>query len=95
MQKTIYLEDFYEENFDKKFVKSEISEHNVQDLIKKTKKKLELLEAMAIYHKMKNRHMESINGFAGSFFTLRKKYVNNIDTLHRCINRLYKNYKKL
>ena len=56
---------------------------------------IEILEGIMRFEQRKKHRIESIEGFAGTFPELRKKYVNDIDTINRCIKRLEQRYKRI
>jgi hypothetical protein len=68
---------------------------NLQSEILKHKKRGELLEAIESFYRRKDIVSESINGFAGTFPSLRKKLDNRIDTINRCIKRFELAYSKI
>ena len=63
-------------------------------LIKIHEKGNEIIEAVMYFERKKKILYELIEGFPDTFPSLRGKYVNNIDTINRCIDRLYLRYKK-
>lgn len=66
----------------------------IQAEIEKHEKAIELLEAIqSLYRKIKLLN-ELINGFGGCFPSLKIKYLNDIDTIYRAINRLNDRYAK-
>lgn len=65
------------------------------DLIKKHLTSIKILEGIQIFERRKQNKFESINGFAGTFPALRKKMLNEVDTINRCIKRLQSRYDKL
>jgi len=56
---------------------------------------IEIMEAIQSFKNRKQNRIDSINGFSGTFPELRRKYVNDIDTMNMCINRLYSRYENL
>lgn len=68
---------------------------NASVLIKKHERAVEILEAIQSFEKRIELNKESINGFPGTFPQLRQKYENRIDTIQRCIKRLYRMYNSL
>ena len=81
----------------KPFKESEVSNvdlanFNIHLLIDKHQMCIEILEAIMRFEQQKKHKIESIEGFAGTFPDLRKKYVNDIDTINRCIKRLKQRY---
>ena len=53
----------------------------------------EILEAIQSFKHKKKFIVEcSIGGFAGTFPRLRAKYENDVDTINRCIVKLYNKY---
>ena len=82
--------------FDEKEVnESLLTPSKIHCLIKTQERGLEILEAIKSFDTRRRLEIESINGFPGTFPSLRAKYVNNIDTINRCIDRLYLRYKKV
>jgi len=63
--------------------------------IEKHQSCIEILEGIKHFEKKKERKIESINGFAGTFPELRLKYINDIDTINRCIERLVLRYQTI
>jgi len=75
----------------------EINSYNANALILKHEKSIKILEAIKYFEKMICSKVDSINGFAGTFTELRKKYYHNIDIYNMCIDRLilrYNNFNK-
>lgn len=77
-------------------------EHHIFDterLKKRHERCIQLLEALRSLHRRKSWMIESIGGFAGVFPETRRKYVNRVDTLNRCITRMeaayYREVEKL
>lgn len=66
-----------------------------RSLIDKHQTCIEILEGIIRFEQRKKHKIESIEGFAGTFPELRKKYVNDIDTINRCIKRLEQRYKRI
>lgn len=66
-----------------------------KSLIDKHQMCIEILEGISKFEKRKNRRMDSIDGFAGTFPELRRKYENEIATINRCIERLEQRYKRV
>jgi len=56
---------------------------------------IDILEGIMQFEQLKKHRIESIEGFAGTFPELRRKYVNDIDTINRCIKRLEQRYKRV
>ena len=79
-----------------KFKESEVYSHsfilNENELKDSLQVCIEILDAISYFKKMKQHKVDSINGFQGTFPELRAKYIDNIDTYNRCIERLYKRY---
>ena len=65
---------------------------NTNELIKKHESCILILEAIQFYNRRISLNEESINGFAGTFPRLKTKYLNDIDTIERCIKRLEQRY---
>ena len=68
---------------------------DINTLIQKQERGMEILVAIKDFQFRIKLNEDSINGFAGTFPTLRKKYINNIDTLERCIERMYIKFENL
>ncbi len=68
---------------------------SIRSLIDKHQMCIEILEGIMCFEQRKKHRMESIEGFAGTFPELRKKYVNDIDTINRCIKRLEQRYNRI
>lgn len=66
-----------------------------RSLIDKHQMCIEILEGIMHFEQRKKHRIESIEGFAGTFPELRRKYVNDIDTINRCIKRLEQRYKRV
>lgn len=58
-------------------------------------KAIEIQEAIEHFKRLIRSKNDSINGFAGTFPELRKKYFDNIHTYNRCIIRLEERFEKL
>lgn len=65
------------------------------DLINKHQMCIEILEAIMHFENRKKNIAESIESIAGTFPDLRRKYVNDIDTINRCITRLQERYSRV
>jgi hypothetical protein len=65
---------------------------NVDMLKARHERCIEILEAIESFRNRKKRLIENIGGFGGIFPELRKKYVNNVDTVNRCLKRLEAKY---
>ena len=61
--------------------------HDVERLKKQHERCMELLDAIRSFQVRKQLKREHIEGFAGTFPALRARYVNDIDTLNRCISK--------
>lgn len=72
-----------------------LSNVNRRSLIDKHQMCIEILEGIMYFEQRKKHTIESIDGFAGTFPELRRKYVNDIDTINRCIKRLEQRYKRI
>jgi hypothetical protein len=72
-----------------------LSNINGNSLIDKHQMCIEIVEAIMHFQLRKKHLIQSINGFGGSFSELRRKYVNNIDTINRCIKRLEERYNRV
>jgi hypothetical protein len=85
-------------NYIKPFNESEVSVHtydNINDingLIDEHQMCINILEAIKSFHNRRKQNIDNINSFSGTFPELRRKYVNNIDTINRCIIRLEQRY---
>jgi hypothetical protein len=87
-------------NYVKPFKESEVPNVGLanvssRSLIEKHQTCIEILEGIIRFEQRKKHRIESIEGFAGTFPELRKKYVNDIDTINRCIKRLEQRYKRI
>ena len=71
-----------------------VVDFNEQNELYKLEKAVKVLEMISDFKKRKQRRIDSINGFSGTFPRLRAEYVNDVDTINRCINRLHKYYLK-
>ena len=66
----------------------------IQLEIDKHEKAIEILEAIqSFYRKIKSKQ-ESIEYLGCNFPTLKAKWLNDIDTLEKCIKRISDNYKR-
>ena len=63
-----------------------------RSLIDKHQVCIEILEGIMHFEQRKKHRIESIEGFPGTFPELRKKYINEIDSIDRCIKRLEQRY---
>lgn len=66
-----------------------------RSLIDKHQMCIEILEGIMHFEQRKKHRIESIEGFAGTFPELRRRYVNDVDTINRCIKRLEERYKRV
>ena len=66
-----------------------------QSLVDKHQMCIEILEGIMNFEQRKKHRIESIDGFAGTFPELRRKYLNDIDTIDRCIKRLEQRYHRV
>lgn len=66
-----------------------------RSLIDKHQMCIEILGGIIHFEQRKKHMIESIEGFAGIFPELRRKYVNDIDTINRCIKRLEQRYQRV
>lgn len=87
-------------NYVKPFKESEVPNVGLanvssRSLIDKHQMCIEILEGIMCFEQRKKHRIESIEGFAGTFPELRKKYVNDIDTINRCIKRLEQRYNRI
>ena len=67
----------------------------MDDIIAKHEKAIEILMAIKYFERRIILLNESINGFLGSFPQLRRKYVNDLDTVKRCLARMKYKYSQL
>ena len=63
--------------------------------IEKHLKSIKIIESIEFFEQKILRRKESVKEYTGVFPELVKKYINDIDTLERCIRRLKKSYQKL
>jgi len=70
----------------------ELSESKTQDLIDIQNRKIEILEGIQFLETKRQRRMESVEGFGGTFPELRREYIHEIDIINRSINRLYQRF---
>lgn len=87
-------------NYVKPFKESEVpnvglANVSIRPLIDKHQMCIKILEGIICFKQRKKHRIESIEGFAGTFPELRKKYENDIDTINRCIKRLEQRYKRI
>jgi len=54
----------------------------------------EILNAIDAFERRIDLDKDSLDGFPGTFTSLRAKYLNDIDTREKCIERMWKLYKK-
>jgi hypothetical protein len=54
----------------------------------------EILNAIDAFDRRIDLDQGSLDGFPGTFSSLRAKYLNDIDTRKRCIEKMWKLYKK-
>ena len=62
--------------------------NNLKSLMDKHQCCIEILEAIQHFQQRIKQTKENINGFAGTFPDLKRKYINDLDTLYRCVERL-------
>ena len=74
--------------------KSETYTH-AENQIEKHQLRIEILEGVQHFARLIELKKESINGFAGTFPRLRRKYLHNIEIYKMCIARLYERYEKV
>ena len=72
-----------------------LSNISSRSLIDKHQMCIAILEGIMHFEQRKKHRIESINGFAGTFPELRRKYLNDIDTINRCIKRLEQRYQRV
>ena len=73
----------------------EAPELPIHTMLRAHEEATEVLEAIKYFERRKKTTIENINGFAGEFNQLRSKYHRDIDTLNRCIDRMWKRYKRI
>ena len=83
-------------NYVKPFKESEVPNVGLtnvssRSLIDKHQMCIEILEGIMHFEQQKKHRIESIEGFAGTFPELRRKY----DTINRCIKRLEQRYNRV
>jgi len=72
-----------------------IDEFDLESEIERHDKAEKILQAILSFRNKKKAIISHIEGFGGTFPRLRAKYVNDVDTINRCINRLHSRYKKV
>ena len=87
-------------NYVKNFKENEVPNFGLDNvssrsLIDKHQMCIEILEGIMHFELRKKYRIESVEGFAGTFPELRRKYVNDIDTINRCIKRLEQRYQRV
>ena len=60
----------------------------------KLERLIEILNAIDAFERRIELDRGSIDGFQGTFPSLRAKYLNSIDTREKCIKKMWKLYKK-
>ena len=55
----------------------------------------ELIGGILYFQRRRKLLTESIETFAGTFPELRAKYINQLDTVNRCIVRMHERYNKI
>lgn len=65
---------------------------NTQEQIERHQMCIQILEAIQHFENVKNHKQESISALGGMLPELRKKYINELDTYNRCIERLNQRY---
>lgn len=63
--------------------------------IKKHQDCIEILEAIQTFEMLIKSGKENIDGFAGTFPEIRRKYIHNIEIYQMCITRLQERYNKI
>ena len=66
-----------------------------QELIEAHEKCIEVLEAIRTFERFIKSAHENIDGFAGTFPELRRKYIHRIEIYQMCITRLQERYSKI
>jgi hypothetical protein len=61
-------------------------------LIDKHQKCIDILDGIKHFQKMITIYEDNVNGFPGTFYSLRIKYLHNIEIYRMCIERLMKRY---
>ena len=87
--------DFTEIKFTKDKLAMNATVSELMQTCRSLKMCIEILEGIMYFEQRKKHRIESIEGFAGTFPELRRKYVNDIDTINRCIKRLEQRYKSV
>ena len=72
-----------------------LSNVSSRSLIDKHQMCIEILKDIMHFEQRKKHKIESIEGFPGTFPKLRRGYVNDIDTINRCIKRLEQRYMRV
>ena len=60
----------------------------------KLERLIEILDAIDAFDRRIDLAQGSLDGFPGTFPNLRAKYLNDINTRKRCIEKMWKLYKK-
>lgn len=69
-------------------------EKEINRIIKKHERLIQILESIKSFEKRIDNNIESLNGFAGTFLSNKKKYINDIDTQKKCVTKLINLYYK-
>ena len=67
---------------------------NTRQLIENHQVCTEIIEGIEYFERAKRMARENINGFAGSFPNLRKRYLHDLDIYGMCVERLKLRYHK-
>ena len=67
----------------------------IKEQIAKHERCIQLLDAIKRFERRKQSKIESLNGFAGTFYPLKISLQNRIYIIELCIERLKNNYKEL
>jgi uncharacterized glyoxalase superfamily metalloenzyme YdcJ len=73
----------------------DVDSDRVAEVLAKHRDAVQKLEAIEQLMKRRARKIESVEGFGGTFPSLRSRYMNDIDTLNRAINRVWRSYRNL
>lgn len=67
----------------------------IKEQIAKHERCIQILDAIKRFERRKQSKIESLNGFPGTFYTLKVSLQNRIYIIELCIERLKHNYKQL
>lgn len=71
------------------------TEMTIETQIKRHERCLEILQAIQSLKVRRQCNRDSLNGFQGTFPSLRRRLENNIDTLDKCIIKLNNKYQNI